>query len=193
MKEAYSINILCLGDWNKKIFNPKWVGRNLFELESDEIQAFFNPNEMEIGYVNNGVALLPKNSAVEIKLDSISEESKKYSGILLNKILSLLPHTPIRAIGFNFRYEFHNEEANSIVQKLNSLQCQYNEFTANQIKFSKEFERYQLNIIAEMKADAYNVNLNFHHSFNHYPEGFAFTDDAVLAMFQESQKIIENE
>jgi len=193
MKEAYSINILCLGNWNKKVFTPEWVGNNVFELETDKIQAFFNPNEMEIGYTNEGVTLLPRDSVLEIKLENISKETEEYSGELLNKILALLPHTPIRAIGFNIRYNFGEEETNSIIQKLNSLKCNYNEFTANQIKFSKNFDRYQLNIIADIQEDGYNVNFNFHYTNKHHPEGFTFTDYVVIEKFQETQKIIENE
>lgn len=193
MKETYSINILCLGNWNKKVFTPEWVGNNLFELETDKMQAFFNPNEMEIGYMNKGVTLLPKDSVLEIKLEEISKATKEYSGLLLNKILALLPHTPIRAIGFNIRFNFNTEEAYSIVQKLNSLKCNYNEFTANQVKFSKNYDRYQLNIIADMMNDEYYVNFNFHYTAKHHPEGFTFTDYFVLEKFQETQKIIENE
>lgn len=34
MKELTSINIVCLGNWNRRIFTPSWVASNLFETEN---------------------------------------------------------------------------------------------------------------------------------------------------------------
>ena len=75
MNNIFSINIMCLGNWNKKIFTPSWVATNLFELKENKIDAFFNPNEMDMGFKLEDVALFPKDTSVEIKLDEINEKS----------------------------------------------------------------------------------------------------------------------
>jgi hypothetical protein len=184
---------MCLGNWNKKIFTPTWVATNLFELKENKIEAFFNPNELEIGYKLEDVVLFPKDTSIEIKLEKINDESKKKGGQLLNKLLSLLPHTPLKAIGINVRFKFNDNEDIPIVRKINKMHCKLDDFITSQIKFSKELEKSQLNIITDLKKNEYIINFNFHHNLRHYPEGFAFDDRVIFNKIEIAKKIIENE
>ena len=193
MNNIFSINIMCLGNWNKKIFTPSWVATNLFELKENKIDAFFNPNEMDMGFKLEDVALFPKDTSVEIKLDEINEKSIELGGKLLNRLLALLPHTPLRAIGINVRYKFENKEDIPIVKKLNKISCKLDDFATNQIKFSKELKKSQLNIITDFQGNEYIVNFNFHHNLGHYPEGFDFSDNIIFDKIETTKKIIENE
>src|SRR6056297_3146666 len=131
MNNILSINIMCLGNWNKKIFTPSWVAANLFELKENKIEAFFNPNEMDMGFKLEDVSLFPKDTSVEIKLDKINDKSIELSGKLLNRLLALLPHTPLRAIGVNVRYKFNNKEDTPIVEKINKISCKLDDFSTN--------------------------------------------------------------
>jgi len=193
MDNIFSINIMCLGNWNKKIFTPSWVATNLFELKENKIEAFFNPNEMDMGFKLEDVSLFPKDTSVEIKLDKINDKSIELSGKLLNRLLALLPHTPLRAIGVNVRYKFNNKEDTPIVEKINKISCKLDDFSTNQIKFSKELDKSQLNIITDFQGTEYIVNFNFHHNLGHYPEGFDFSDNIIFDKIQTAKKIIENE
>jgi len=190
MKDIFSVNIICLGNWNKKIFSPTWVASNLFELKENKIEAFFNPNELDIGFKLNDVVLFPKDTSLEIKLDNINEGAIELSGKLLNKILSILPHTPVKAIGVNIRYRFNKDKSNDIVKKLNTVQCKINDFETNQIKFSKKYEKFQLNIIADLNPNDYLINFNFHYDFNLYPDGFSFSDKVVFDNIEITKKLI---
>ncbi|MFW6047261.1 MAG: hypothetical protein ACOCP4_05705 [Candidatus Woesearchaeota archaeon] len=193
MDDIFSINIMCLGNWNKKIFTPSWVAANLFELKENKIEAFFNPNEMEMGYKLEGVTIFPKDTSVELKLDEINDKSIKLSGKLLNRLLTLLPHTPLRAIGVNVRYKFDKKKDIPIVNKINRISCKFDDFATNQIKFSKELEKTELNIIIDFQGNEYIVNFNFHHNIEHYPEGFDFNDNIIFDKIGTTKKIIENE
>ena len=194
MKEINSLNIICPGSWNKRIFTPAWVASNLFELEKNEIEVAFNPAEMDMGYsYNNKVVLFPRDNSIEIKVNVIDEESKIFSVNLINKILSLLPQTPIRALGFNIRYVFKKDEDYPIVNRMNQIICNYDEFSTNQIKFSKEFDNYQLNLITEIKANEYIINFNFHHRLEHFPEEMIFDEEAINKKIEETQNIINDE
>jgi len=193
MNNVFSINIMCLGNWNKKIFTPSWVAANLFELKENKIEALFNPNEMDMGFKLEDVSLFPKDTSVEIKLDEINNKSIELGGKLLNRLLALLPHTPLRAIGVNIRYKFENKEDIPIVKKLNKISCKLDDFVTNQIKFSKELEKSQLNIITDFKGNEYIVNFNFYHNLGHYPEGFDFSDNIIFNKMETTKKIIENE
>lgn len=193
MNNIFSINIICLGNWNKKIFSPTWVASNLFELKENKIEAFFNPSELDIGFKLNDVVLFPKDASVEIKLDKISDDAIELSGKLLNKILSILPHTPIKAIGINIRYKFNKDENNDLVSKLNTVKCKIDEFETNQVKFTKKFEKFQLNLIADINPKDYLVNFNFHYDYSLYPDGFTFSDKIVFDNIETTKELIKND
>lgn len=193
MKEISSINIICLGNWNKKIFTPAWVASNLFELKENKIEVVFNPNELDMGFKMKDISLFPKDTTVEIKLEEINDETKILSGHLLNKLLNLLPHTPIHAIGVNIRYKFDKDEELPFVKKLEKIKCGLDDFNTSQIKFSKNNSKYQLNVIIDFKGSKYYVNFNFHHDLTHYSEGFAFSDTIINNRIEISKNIIENE
>lgn len=192
MKEIEGINIVCPGSWNKRLFTPAWVATNLFELEKNEIQAVFNPFELDMGYPHNGVVLLPKDNSLEIKFEKINDETKKYGITLLNQIITLLPQTPIRAIGFNIRYLFKKEEDVPFVEKLNQINCPLNDFHTSQVKFTKYFDEYQLNIIVDLNEEEYPVNFNFHYKFSDLPEGFNFGENILFDKIKTTQNVIEN-
>lgn len=102
MKYIDSINIVCLGNWNKKIFVPAWVASNLFELDKDSsMEAFFNSNELDVGYKVNNVLVFPKDNTIEIKPDNLENSTIAVANRVLNNLISLLPHTPIKATVLN--------------------------------------------------------------------------------------------
>jgi hypothetical protein len=193
MKEIFSINIICLGNWNKKIFTPAWVATNLFKLKENKIEAVFNPNELDMGFKMKDIALFPKDTSVEIKLEQINDETKILSGQLLNQLLNLLPHTPIHAIGINIRYRIKKDEELPLVKKLENIKCGLDDFNTNQIKFSKNNSEYQLNVIVDFKEFEYFVNFNFHHDLTHYADGFSFSDTIINNRIEISKNIVENE
>ena len=189
MKEVASINIVCLGNWNKRIFTPNWVSANLFKLDENvQFQGVLNPEEMEFGFTNKDVLLLPKDNILEIKLDKINEESKAFGGVLLNRILTLLPHTPIKAIGVNIRYAFGKTEKYKIVETLNQINCQLNDFSTNQIKFSKNSDDCQLSIITDITEKEYFVNFNYH-----YIQMSKSNEAIINEKVADSIKVIGNE
>ncbi|MEA3494590.1 MAG: hypothetical protein U9R42_00985 [Bacteroidota bacterium] len=189
MKEVASINILCLGNWNKRIFTPKWVSENLFELDQDQqIHGIVNTDEMEFGYTHKDVLLLPKDNVLEIKIEKINKDSKEFSGVLLNRIINLLPHTPIKAIGINIRYSFTKDESYHLVKTLNQIKCKLNNFETNQVKFSKSNNNCKLNIITDISETTFLVNFNFH-----YKSLNEFDENIVNIKIAETKKIIGNE
>lgn len=192
MKELTSINIVCLGNWNRKIFTPSWVASNLFELEDNRIDAFFNPHELDVGFRLKDVIFLPRETTIEIKIEKIHEESKDMSGKLLNRLLVLLPHTPIKAIGVNLRYIFGKDEHFPLVHVLNEKGFDFNDYSLSQIKFSRNLEESRLNIITDIRDEEYVVNFNFHHDSSHFPEGFEFSDNVIFEKIETAQNIVEN-
>ncbi len=189
MPEITLINIMCVGNWNKRIFTPDWVSTHLFELGSEkEFKGIILPEQMEFGYTHNDILLLPKDNTLEIKLEKINKNSKSFSGILMERILGLLPHTPIKALGINIKYTFKKEDDYNLIKILNKMNCDLNEFKTSQIKLTKSYDDFHLNIITDIQDNGYSVNFNFH-----YPRLFKFDKDTIDFKIIETEKIITNE
>ncbi|MBI4645110.1 MAG: hypothetical protein HY738_00590 [Bacteroidia bacterium] len=102
-----NIDITVFGRWNKRIFTPAWVSENLFHLKKGtQINGIVNPSEFELGYKHDGILLLPTANSLEIKIeDTKNIDSIRKAPKILYEILSLLPHTPIKAIILNIKFK----------------------------------------------------------------------------------------
>jgi hypothetical protein len=186
MGNIISLNIILLGNWNKRIFSPKWVNTNIFGIaEGSKYQGLINPEEMEFGYLHNDIAILPRSNSLEIKLEKFNENTINQGGVILEKILQLLPHTPIKAIGINIRYKFLKKDNNKIVNSLRELKCSFSDFLTKQIKFSKNLEDCQLNIITDIGTEDFIVNFNFH-----FIQTSAINKNVLASKLQISKKLI---
>jgi hypothetical protein len=99
-----SFNIVIVGHWNRHIFNPKWVGKNIFN--ADKIQIEFPLNAIVAPrYTYNSVRCdLWADRLVFTALSNTDEVLTRLQEIT-KLTFSLLPHTPIVAFGFNFGFE----------------------------------------------------------------------------------------
>ncbi len=186
MIEPFSINIVCLGSWNRKIFTPNWVSTTLFNLpKGKEFQGVVNPVELEFGFLNQELLLLPKDNSLEIKLETINSKTIKYAPELLNKILTLLPHTPIKGIGINIRFDVSKDSEYSLISSLKSSTCSYNDFSLKQVKFVNSTKDYVINLIADIFDDKYQINFNFH-----YASVMSFDNQIVENHINEAKKIL---
>lgn len=164
MIEPNFINILCLGNWNKKIFTPNWVSSTLFNLpQGKEFQGVVDPTEFEFGFLYEQLLVLPKDNSLEIKLETINKTTVEYAPELLNRILTLLPHTPIKGIGINIKFDIFKDSNSKFISSLNNTCCTYDDFSLKQVKFVKPFQDFTINLIADILEDKYQINFNFHY------------------------------
>lgn len=187
MKKPRRITIICLGNWNKKIFNPGWIDLHLFDKKNtpNEIEGLISPQDLEFGFKFNNISLFPKDTALEIELNNFDNQTKQYACDILIRILESLPHTPIRAIGFNIRFEFSKSDKNELVEALRNNSCSLPNFMLTQSKFSKDYDDFQLNIIADNLKDKYLVNFNFH-----FTDFKSFSKDTISDQIEIAKKII---
>src|SRR5271157_4790333 len=100
-----NVNFQVVGYWNPKIFHPDWLSRNFssetFKLKPNDISCLFNFDEREIGYEFGNVKFIPRERLLTISInkDAFGEEKLIFAAKLLLKTLTLLPHTPLKALG----------------------------------------------------------------------------------------------
>jgi len=156
-------NILAIGNWNTKIFTPEWVKNKVFELPPEEkmfIQV--NHDELRFGYEYNDVFIIADDNTLEFVIKNGSDETIELATIFLLKILNLLPHTPLRAIGFNFNADTFNYES-KLIEQINSMFAIRGSYHLKNVHFVEKRDKYVINISANEIPDGLRVNFNFHY------------------------------
>lgn len=97
---------LALGSFNSHIITPEWLVKHKV-CDDAEVEFRFIP-------LVQGLAFSLKD--VRWQIDSrllLVESCRENCGDLMAKVIDLLPHTPIRAVGNNFHYAASREDWNN--------------------------------------------------------------------------------
>ena len=100
--EAQETSVVVLGAWNPAIISPPWLGKyGIVEKMPEEVEAVAYPLRAHFHFDIGGFAWDVDNTRLAIKADEPLD-----CGSLVARILGLLPHTPVRAVGTNFGFHF---------------------------------------------------------------------------------------
>jgi hypothetical protein len=86
--------IVVTGGWNAQIFNPEWVGINLFDTKELEIQLAFQGNNVFSSLKSPDLIFSPTNNQIVCGVRSIDENALIKAENLIIKALTMLHHTP---------------------------------------------------------------------------------------------------
>jgi len=179
-----SANFIVLGNWNKKNFTPDWVKNNLFDNPNDiDFEGIVNFEDFDLGYSCNDLIIMPRENSLEISLKQFSVENITAATKLLIKIFNLLPHTPLKAIGFNLKFFFFFFEDNELINLSNKLFSSSLTLPLTQIKFTENKDTYLLNIIIDNFNEDLIINYNFH-----YNQILNLTENSFVEHFNETIK-----
>lgn len=96
-------NVVLAGNWNLAIFSPNWLSKNLFGSESITIEFPLVPG-LPPRFTAEGVTVLPSTDCVMLAPKTLTDDALKRTEGMACKLLNLLPHTPISALGVNFGF-----------------------------------------------------------------------------------------
>ncbi|RYM09632.1 hypothetical protein [Sphingobium cupriresistens] len=101
--------VVLVAEFNSAIFQPPWIAKHLFgkaegdEMAAAEILIQNGPLLIQLTFLE-GVAINVAPNRTEIfALDAEPETLARAEGVLL-KMLEVLPHTPLAAVGCNLSY-----------------------------------------------------------------------------------------
>jgi hypothetical protein len=100
--------VVIPGAWNPAIFSPEWIGRFVFYKKPGDLVPFFQvvfstpPARAVMYYDVFGIS--PSSERVDIYANSLIRGDIEDIESKCVKILNLLPHTPISALGINFQF-----------------------------------------------------------------------------------------
>lgn len=102
-------SLVLVGIWNRAIFSDSWVGQHVFE--SEEVQVEFplgNPTSAPRLISPRGVRLFVASDRLVLSPDRETESALFEIESCARRVLTLLPHTPLAALGINFQFEQKN-------------------------------------------------------------------------------------
>lgn len=95
------------GAWNKAIFTPTWIAQHVFHEEGDitvELAVAFGVDERLMRFPTKGIEFRVSETRLVLNPIDIQGESLQAVDHAVKSVLGVLAHTPIAAIGFNFRF-----------------------------------------------------------------------------------------
>lgn len=97
------VNLVLVGSWNRNIFTPDWVAKNIFK-ESNEIKVEFSINYFDapLRLSQSNIMMVTANDRITFFPIKIDLQTCERIELMVKNLCELLPHTPITAYGINF-------------------------------------------------------------------------------------------
>jgi hypothetical protein len=95
--------IVVLGHWNRMIFAPDWMGRELFDVKEVEMLVPLSPRAPTV-FRKRDVAIQVSEELLVLVAQEATLAAMKEAERLVCLVLDKLPHTPVLAVGVNFRF-----------------------------------------------------------------------------------------
>ncbi|MBF0344987.1 MAG: hypothetical protein HQL06_12255 [Nitrospirae bacterium] len=165
-----SWTMVIVGIWNPATFTPEWLIENVF-FDVD-IQV-----EVAIGYgmpfrfksIGQGFMIIPESNRITLVALKHDEDTLLRMEKAAFKILDLLVHTPVTAIGFNFGFE--NISISQLPYKYDFKDTTFFNtmgylITTQTINRRFIVDNNILNLSITIKQDRVDIDFNFHYDLN---------------------------
>lgn len=101
-----SFNIVLLGSWNRAIFKPDWLLKNVCSQGTQDVSVAFPTDDPAAPWkiVFEDVMLFPGSRQLTVVSKSLTRNGINKCEEVLSKIVALLIHTPVTNCGINFSF-----------------------------------------------------------------------------------------
>jgi hypothetical protein len=157
--------LVLTGLWNGAIFQPPWVAVTLMDVPPGHEINFVEVVEApKVAHYFGDIGIAVPPGRLELYANVLSEEKRNQLENLALKILTTLPHTPIDALGVNFRFEDSDPDP-SVVDKLwthEGLETRF-QVVASTVRSRIKFPNCDLLLLRETVDGNLFIDFNFHH------------------------------
>ena len=170
-------SIVSLGGWNSRIFTPVWVSENVFAMpEGESMNIALNEQQLSLVYIWKNIQLLLSDTRLELKSLQPTKATMLLMEQCYHRMASLLPYTPVTAIGFNLNLTLSSEEfKKTAVSGLVNRQS-IGDYQSKAQTFTASIGGAVRSIVVQINDDNAEIRVNFHYPQpNSIPEvGTAF-------------------
>ena len=153
------ISIVSIGGWNAKVYSPKTVAKEVFNLQADgKMGININKDTLEFQFEKDGIAFKPGSNSIElissnVNSASLFEPMDRY----FKNAFRLQSWAPFVAYGYNIKFIMNKNEFSLL--PFASI--------ANNISLAKgygmrklEFKNQRIGIILTFANNNYTINFN---------------------------------
>lgn len=192
-------SLVTVGKWNKYILNPNWVGKNIFNEEKIRVEFPVNNPDMPPRYISSdNIMFVPANHRISfIAQDPYNDEMLKKICNMNRKIIEILSHTPITAIGSNFGFE----EKSEIFSQLELFKFFDSDLLTDngylpkisEIKRQFQLDSGLLNLTIKYDEETVTFDCNFHYKVSGAEDAIPILqEDLILKNKEISFHILKN-
>lgn len=191
--------LVVVGNFNPAIFSQNWIATNVFGIpEGAEMSVLEVIMEVErlasvrLSFIND-VALNVSPNRMDLFAASAETPSLCAVESALRRVFELLPHTPIHAIGCNFRWT-DSEPETSITDLFDTpegLEGQY-EVISRQASIQLSLEQSILNLTRASLENEIQFNFNYHRNFDGIENCIDTVEGMIINNLQHSTEIMKN-
>jgi len=98
-------NIVVAGHWNRAIFNPEWIIGRLTQDKHVGMEIQITGSDPPIRITFENLALMVTASRLQVNVMRCEDKLMQRALEVVKQVLSDLIHTPVSAVGINFRFE----------------------------------------------------------------------------------------
>lgn len=198
------LSLVIVGLWNRFIFNQKWVFENLADSKEARLEYPVVDLSLPYRYRFNDIVLVPGSDRLVIQPQVYSEECFQYANDLAIKIVSKLPETPYKALGFNIIYRCGPQSL--AIEEMKSVSIRGFTDTLSKITLERQFiidDKVKLNFSMEEDGDGLIVKFNYHHElvselsvadlkdkYNYFRKR---SEDMMIQVYQEELEEADND
>lgn len=164
IKDAHTV--VMNGGWNIRVFSPEWVVEHLSPKGDIELGVAIANPDAPIQLKFEGVALQVGAGRLVLTPSTLDEAGFESVQRIAKQIVELLPHTPISAVGVNFKYQIDEPDDNllSVFDLPDNEKLADKEFSvrATLIKRAIDWDGVLLNLILTHQHGA-ETTIEFNH------------------------------
>lgn len=111
-----AFNVIVVGAWNPAIFAPEWAKEYLADDKTREVVLAipFPPGNLPPRLTVDNINLYPSTEALMVDCVEYNDAAIDRCTRKFQQLAELLPHTPVNAIGINFRFSGDLEDSDML-------------------------------------------------------------------------------
>lgn len=188
-------NLRINGFWNVGIFSIGWLGKHIFD--SNEIMLDVGlAARLPQRFTADNVTLIPSNNNLILVPSDFENTTLVHMEEMAYKLLNILMHTPISAVGFNFGYELDDSDPDILDMLPLLLKDKFSakDLIVSSRTFSWSFDRgdHILNLSCIINNNSPHITLNFHKDVKDANTAKNFIKDKIILFKEYSSTIIKD-
>jgi len=170
IRDLRTPTLVVSGAWNPAIFQPGWIASNLLGVpkgEKIQVAECARPDEdgqLKIISFFGDMGVSSSRQRLEVFLNSDADGIAAKGEDLVVKVLEVLPHTPIQALGINFLF-VEEDPSGELIDKLKTMEGLEARYQIKQQNYASTLfidENTDFNFFRTINEGDVRFSLNFH-------------------------------